>query len=137
MFEKDLFAPDAPLFDPKDFETLDIRIHLYRANSAPTKSSRSGMQFELLEIEDDVLVVDVPARFCSTGHHLMLVLDVGQNTRFMATVKVVSIESSDGPRERHRVSMVQYDKKTWSEIRQILSRRQSEISEFMSAAKGH
>lgn len=123
----DHFAP--PLISPEYFKSQPLRVTLTGGTQAH--------HFELLEMHDEVLTLDIPKKFCSPGHHTIITIELGSKIRFKATAKIVAVESMDPERDRSQIHLVQYDKKTWRELNNLLGQRQNRISNFLREMKGY
>jgi hypothetical protein len=123
----DHFAP--PLVSPEYFKSQPLRVTLTGATQA--------QKFELLELQDEILTLDIPKKFSSPGHHTIITIELGNKIRFKATAKILSVESTDQERDRAQVQIVQYDKKTWRQLNSLLAQRQHRIGDFMREIKGY
>ncbi|MGE0615874.1 MAG: hypothetical protein AB7P04_09545 [Bacteriovoracia bacterium] len=126
------------LVNPEDFKTMEFKISV--DNSVNRDPSRKQAVFdaqhaaELVEVNEQRLVLDAPARMCALGHNVMLGIRTDK-IQFLSTAKVVAMESQ-GERDRLGILLMQYDKDTWLRLRALFVRRQEEIAGFLKDAKG-
>ena len=131
--ELDWLDTKSPLVDPKNFRTPKVTVALKNF----TLPQEAVSHFELLEMETQAVTLDVPDQFCTPGHSLLLGISIPETQHFIATAKVISVESLDIGRARAQVTLVQYDKKSWAEIQSAFAARQEKVTRLLREAKGH
>jgi hypothetical protein len=129
----DWLDSELPLVDPKNFRSLKVTVILKNF----TLPQDTKFHFELLEMENNSVTLDVPDLFCTQGHSLLLGISIPDQPHFIATSKVTSVESIDICRARVQVSLVQYDKKSWSDIQTAFAARQAMVTRLLCDAKGY
>jgi hypothetical protein len=119
--------------DSNDFRSLDVAISLQRYTSPQS----SDYQFELLEVDNQLLTLDAPLTFCMPGHRVFLGLSIQGEAHFTATSKVLTIEPISHSRARVQISLIQYDDKSWKRILIVLSAAQEKIVAQLKEIKGY
>ncbi len=132
---------EAPLIDPKDFES--VRVELTVSNTTTRTELRKDAEPQLVQLlEDTQVVLDLPVRSCSKGHHLSIEFVIRRPGRkkpskLECTAKVDGIEHETPDRDRVTVSLFQYEEQEWQDFRASFSDRQSEIEAFFAAIRGY
>jgi hypothetical protein len=121
------------------FQAITVEITL--TNTTTRTTVKESTTIKLVEIAEQGIALEVPPRTCAQGHNLLFELKLvkpGATKPFAlkATGKVSEVESLDGA-DRADVVLIQFDEKEWEQVLSAFMSRQSEIEEFLKAARGY
>jgi hypothetical protein len=117
-----------------------IRVSATVINTTTKKEIRRGAKLGIIEFLEQGLVVELPSRACDVGHYLTIHLDVvdmrEEKTKFITGSKVDATQHLQGDVDQVTLNLIQYDKAAWAKFQSLFGSRQTEIENFLKAAKG-
>ena len=128
------------IFNSSDFKSIPIAITMSNLTSkSPVRGTCA-----LLELSETGVVLSVPRASCALGHQISIQLGVGEPPaaiKLDATAKALDVETEnhdDAKSEFDRVSLqfIQYDLERMNQFREVFSKRQREINQFLRSVKG-
>ncbi len=128
----------ANLVRADDFSSLQL--HFSIRNNTTQTEVRSAAEIEFVQLDDRKLWLAIPEKSCASGHHLILKIRLqGAQSKiasFVATCVVEGVVSHRSGQDLIVVTLIQYEKQEWQEFCRIFISRQTEIMQFLAAARG-
>ncbi|MEW6055876.1 MAG: hypothetical protein AB1540_04605 [Bdellovibrionota bacterium] len=129
------------VFDPKQFQSIRLEIE-FKDLTTGTEVRDHG-RISLQEISEKTLVLEVPEKSCNARHNVMIKIKQPDKKQkkgaefFSVTGKVIQLEEAGEASLRVTVEILQFDDKSWNDFQNLFLNRQTEIENFLKAAKGY
>jgi hypothetical protein len=146
----DATAPNHELINTDDFKSYQIHAEMFNLTSqakpsqpqAPkTGNTTPGFQrVEVIEIVDNGLVIETPARSCAQGHTLDIMLNVlncATPISFQVAFKVTEIEPIDSGYQRTTIQLIKSGTSEWIAFCKLYSDRQTQTLELLKTIRGY
>ena len=138
------------ILNPTDFKSVRLEIALVNhttrtevRNGTRTyggaKTKDPNAKIGLVEFLEQGMVIEAPKNSCSTGHNVMLEIEVvgaPRSLSFHCSGKVISKELISPETDSLTVQLVQYGELQWVALQEIYSSRQNEIERFFQSVRG-
>jgi hypothetical protein len=136
---------DKPLFDPKDFRGIQIKVEVFnrtsgtQINSWGTESPEAPVVTPV-EFMERGMKLSMPIKSCSLGHHLVMKIESTRENKSAAmavTGLVKNIQNFDETFILVEVEWLQFEIKDWESILAIFRDRQEEIMQYLIQVRGY
>lgn len=130
---------DEELLKTSDFQSLELKVKI--SNMTGQTPLRDQDQIKVIQFLEKGMILQVPKKSCSGGHHLAIEIEMTGNptkaVEFKATAKVEKVENSGSDKmDEITIKFLQFGEVAWNQIRNGLEDRQKEINQFFQAARG-
>ena len=123
--------------NPADLHSFRLEATLVNSASGMDAKSVEDGFVEVLELDEKSVSLDAPGQLCALNHHARVTLKSSDGrVDFTATGRVSSLEPTPPGRVRITLSLLQYDKRTWNELRALLAARQVKVNQVLHRMKG-
>ena len=126
------------LIDPADYRPTLLSASLFNTTSGQELGLMSGDArngISIVQILDQGLTLEIPARQCARGHAVLIEIfreqSASRELLFKATAKVVTIVDL-GARIAIELHWRQYSREAWAQFLELTQRRQNEVARFLA-----
>lgn len=133
-------TPIEETFNQNDFSSIEIKFEI--ENLTTHTKIKGNAEVAMIEFSERELVLSLPPKSCANGHHVLVkvktITPEGKPLQFDVTCKVEKIQATEeNDAVQTKMTLMQFSETEWARFREIFSRRQNEILNFFSSAKGY